>query len=87
MISSVRAPARLLCRIGDRPDGERIGRNAISPIKYDRALVQIGPSSRSPSISDVDLWVIDPVGRPVVYGSRQVGCASLDRDSTTIRHH
>jgi hypothetical protein len=31
--------------------------------------------------SDVDLWVVGPSKKPVFYGSRQVGCASLDRDS------
>ena len=31
--------------------------------------------------SDVDLWVIGPGRKPTFYGSRQVGCASLDRDS------
>ena len=31
--------------------------------------------------SDVDLWVIGPSHKPVFYGSRQVGCAALDRDS------
>jgi hypothetical protein len=31
--------------------------------------------------SDVDLWVIGPDKKPTFYGSRQVGCASLDRDS------
>lgn len=31
--------------------------------------------------SDVDLWVVGPEKKPVFYGSRQVGCASLDRDS------
>ena len=30
--------------------------------------------------SDVDLWVIPPEGRPVFYGSRQVGCTDLDHD-------
>ena len=31
--------------------------------------------------SDVDLWVVGPEKKPVFYGSRDVGCASLDRDS------
>ena len=31
--------------------------------------------------SDVDLWLVGPEKKPVFYGSRQVGCASLDRDS------
>jgi len=31
--------------------------------------------------SDVDLWVVGPEKKPVFYGSREVGCASLDRDS------
>jgi len=31
--------------------------------------------------SDVDLWVVGPSHKPVFYGSRQVGCAALDRDS------
>jgi hypothetical protein len=31
--------------------------------------------------SDVDLWVVGPSKKPVFYGSRQVGCASLDHDS------
>jgi hypothetical protein len=31
--------------------------------------------------SDVDLWVVGPDKKPVFYGSRQVGCAHLDRDS------
>ena len=30
---------------------------------------------------DVDLWVVGPTKKPVFYGSRQVGCAELDRDS------
>lgn len=30
---------------------------------------------------DLDLWVVGPAGKPVFYGSRQVGCADLDRDS------
>lgn len=30
---------------------------------------------------DVDLWVARPQGAPVFYGSRQNGCADLDRDS------
>lgn len=30
---------------------------------------------------DVDLWVARPHGAPVFYGSRQNGCADLDRDS------
>jgi hypothetical protein len=30
--------------------------------------------------SDVDLWVIPPQGKPVFYGSRQVGCTDLDHD-------
>lgn len=30
---------------------------------------------------DVDLWVNTPSHKPVFYGSRQVGCADLDRDS------
>jgi hypothetical protein len=31
--------------------------------------------------SDVDLWVVGPERKPIFYGSREVGCASLDRDS------
>jgi hypothetical protein len=31
--------------------------------------------------SDVDLWVVVPEKKPVFYGSREAGCASLDRDS------
>ena len=31
--------------------------------------------------SDVDLWVGGPEKKPIFYGSREVGCASLDRDS------
>jgi hypothetical protein len=31
--------------------------------------------------SDVDLWLVGPEQKPVFYGSRDVGCASLDRDS------
>ena len=31
--------------------------------------------------SDVDLWVVGPEKKPLFYGSREVGCASLDRDS------
>lgn len=31
--------------------------------------------------SDVDLWVVGPEKKPVFYGSRQVGCSFLDRDS------
>jgi hypothetical protein len=31
--------------------------------------------------SDVDLWVVGPTRKPVFYGSRDVGCVSLDRDS------
>jgi hypothetical protein len=31
--------------------------------------------------SDVDLWVVGPDKRPIFYGSREAGCASLDRDS------
>lgn len=30
---------------------------------------------------DLDLWVVGPTRKPVFYGSRDVGCASLDRDS------
>ena len=30
---------------------------------------------------DLDLWVVGPERKPVFYGSRQVGCADLDRDS------
>jgi hypothetical protein len=30
---------------------------------------------------DLDLWVVGPSRKPVFYGSRQVGCADLDRDS------
>jgi hypothetical protein len=30
---------------------------------------------------DLDLWVVGPSHKPVFYGSRQVGCADLDRDS------
>ena len=31
--------------------------------------------------SDVDLWLVGPEKKPVFYGSREIGCASLDRDS------
>jgi hypothetical protein len=31
--------------------------------------------------SDVDLWLVGPEKKPVFYGAREVGCASLDRDS------
>src|ERR1700727_2519547 len=31
--------------------------------------------------SDVDLWIVGPEQKPIFYGSRDVGCASLDRDS------
>ena len=31
--------------------------------------------------SDVDLWIVGPDKKPVFYGSREAGCASLDRDS------
>jgi hypothetical protein len=31
--------------------------------------------------ADVDLWLIEPSNKPVFYGSREVGCATLDRDS------
>lgn len=31
--------------------------------------------------SDVDLWVVGPSHKPTFYGSRQVGCTALDRDS------
>ncbi len=31
--------------------------------------------------SDVDLWVVGPDKKPIFYGSREAGCASLDRDS------
>src|SRR5271156_3359124 len=31
--------------------------------------------------SDVALWLVGPEKKPVFYGSREVGCASLDRDS------
>ncbi len=31
--------------------------------------------------SDVDLWLVGPDKKPVFYGSREAGCASLDRDS------
>jgi hypothetical protein len=31
--------------------------------------------------SDVDLWLVGPDKKPVFYGAREVGCASLDRDS------
>src|SRR5580693_3899572 len=31
--------------------------------------------------SDVDLWIVGPEQKPIFYGSREVGCASLDRDS------
>ena len=30
---------------------------------------------------DVDLWVQNPSGKPVFYGSRDVGCAKLDTDN------
>jgi hypothetical protein len=33
--------------------------------------------------SDVDLWLVGPEKKPVFYGSREAGCASLDRDSLT----
>src|SRR3984957_1132867 len=31
--------------------------------------------------SDVDLWLVGPDKKPAFYGSREAGCASLDRDS------
>ena len=31
--------------------------------------------------SDVDLWLVGPEKKPIFYGSREVGCAPLDRDS------
>src|ERR1700722_19482708 len=31
--------------------------------------------------SAVDLWIVGPEQKPIFYGSREVGCASLDRDS------
>ena len=31
--------------------------------------------------SDVDLWIVGPEKKPTFYGSRDIGCASLDRDS------
>ena len=31
--------------------------------------------------SDVDLWVVGPDKKPVFYGARESGCASLDHDS------
>lgn len=31
--------------------------------------------------TDLDLWVVGPSRKPVFYGSRQVDCADLDRDS------
>jgi hypothetical protein len=31
--------------------------------------------------ADVDLWLVTPSKKPVFYGSREVGCATLDRDS------
>ena len=34
--------------------------------------------------SDVDLWVVGPEKKPIFYGSREVGCASLDRDSLEL---
>lgn len=36
------------------------------------------PLSRN---SDIDLWLVGPERKPVFYGSRQVGCADLDRDT------
>ncbi|HEY1780337.1 MAG TPA: hypothetical protein VGG79_07885 [Roseiarcus sp.] len=30
--------------------------------------------------SEVDLWLVGPHRKPVFYGSREVGCASLDRN-------
>lgn len=30
---------------------------------------------------DLDQWVVGPTHKPVFYGSRQVGCGDLDRDS------
>src|SRR5580698_10261662 len=30
---------------------------------------------------DVDLWIVGPEQKPIFYGSWEVGCASLDRDS------
>ena len=36
--------------------------------------------------SDVDLWLVGPDKKPVFYGSRDAGCASLDRDSLGFRH-
>jgi hypothetical protein len=31
--------------------------------------------------SDVDLWIVGPDKKPIFYGAREAGCASLDRDS------
>jgi hypothetical protein len=31
--------------------------------------------------SDVDLWIVGPEKKPIFYGARDIGCASLDRDS------
>src|SRR6202012_144593 len=31
--------------------------------------------------SDVDLWLVGPDKKPVFYGAREAGCASLDRES------
>jgi hypothetical protein len=30
--------------------------------------------------ADPDLWMLTPTGKPVFYGSREVGCATLDSD-------
>ena len=30
---------------------------------------------------DIDLWAVGPAHKPVFYGSRQVGCLDLDRDT------
>jgi len=31
--------------------------------------------------ADVDLWVLGPTRKPVMYANREVGCTTLDRDS------
>jgi hypothetical protein len=31
--------------------------------------------------ADADIWLLAPAGKPVFYGSRQVGCATLDQDN------
>lgn len=59
---------------------------AVNPIhaKVDgvkpNALFLITATWRIEDDTDVDLWTAGPSRRPVFYGSRQNGCADLDRD-------